>query len=241
MGQSHLRIIIRGRYVSRIKQKSAALAAVARCGVHDFGRRRLCRPWYQDVAGALTMHLVKSCQLLRTFTCLIVALPLLAANLQVLAQSGSNVSPDQEESLKKALRSWDTSNLATSDKYIAAFRDLNGDGKQEAIVYLIGSGWCGSGGCNTLILARTGTSWKVISTMTVTRPPIRVLSETSHGWHSLGALVAGGGITRAYEAVLRFNGKSYPRNPTVSPAFPVKAPEGDIVIPSSSNASALYP
>ena len=64
-------------------------------------------------------------------------------------------------------------------RYSDAFVDLNGDGKKEAIVYLLGRAWCGSGGCNTLILARDGASWKVVGHITITRPPIRVLSSTS--------------------------------------------------------------
>jgi hypothetical protein len=37
-----------------------------------------------------------------------------------------------------------------------AFVDLNGDGKDEAIVYLTGRSWCGTGGCNTYVLTRDG-------------------------------------------------------------------------------------
>jgi hypothetical protein len=54
-----------------------------------------------------------------------------------------------EDSLKSALQSFDSTQ---STRYIAAFKDLNGDGNLEGIVYLVGGKWCGSGGCTTLIL-----------------------------------------------------------------------------------------
>jgi hypothetical protein len=61
-------------------------------------------------------------------------------------------------------------------RYQAAFVDLNGDGTPEAIVYVTGSARCGSGGCTTLVLARGGSSYRVVSQIPITRPPIRVLT-----------------------------------------------------------------
>ena len=57
-----------------------------------------------------------------------------------------------------------------STRYFAAFVDLRGDGRRDAIVYLMGP-WCRSGGCDTLILIPEGPSFKPISKLTVTRPP----------------------------------------------------------------------
>ncbi|MBS1872094.1 MAG: hypothetical protein JSU00_02700 [Acidobacteria bacterium] len=42
------------------------------------------------------------------------------------------------------------------DRFWVAFPDLNGDGRPEAIVYLMSNGWCGTGGCATRILANVG-------------------------------------------------------------------------------------
>src|SRR5437763_13772221 len=94
--------------------------------------------------------------------------------------------------------------------------------------------WCGIGGCKTLILARDGTSWRVVATITITMLPIGVLQTTSNGWHSMGVWVQGGGIQSGYEAELRFDGKTYPRNPSTPPARRlVGNAEGEVVIPSS--------
>ena len=131
-----------------------------------------------------------------------------------------------EASLQQFLSAWDKE----STSHMIAFEDLNEDGKLEAIVYLT-EGWCGSGGCNTLILKQDGSSWKIVTNMTIVNLPIRVLATRSHGWHSIGVWVQGGGIQPGYEAELIFNGKTYPTNPTVPPARKLKGkPTGKVVL-----------
>ena len=81
-----------------------------------------------------------------------------------------------------------------------------------------------------MILKRYKGSWRVISHTYITRPPIRVLHWTSHGWHDLRVIVAGGGIINGYEADLPFNGKSYAYNPTMPPAKRLKGKYGTVLI-----------
>ncbi|ATG92122.1 hypothetical protein [Methylomonas koyamae] len=134
-----------------------------------------------------------------------------------------------EESIRHFVQTWDGDKTT---QYIAAFRDLNTDWTPEAIVYLTGSKWCGSGGCTTLILAKDGGSWKIVTKITISRPPIRVLSDVSHGWHNISVWVQGGSIKTGYDAELIFNGKTYPKNPTVPPARQLKEQStGEVVIP----------
>jgi hypothetical protein len=127
-------------------------------------------------------------------------------------------------------------------RYLNAWVDLNGDGKQEAIVYLLG--WCGSGGCSTLILEPNGSSYKVITHVTIAKLPIRVLATTSHGWRDLSVIVQGGGIITPYEAGLQFDGKKYPSNPSMPPAQPLrKKNAGEVLIRAEDYDSGrpLYP
>ncbi|MGD0886563.1 MAG: hypothetical protein ABSA46_17120 [Thermodesulfovibrionales bacterium] len=142
-----------------------------------------------------------------------------------------------EESLRHFLQTLDSDKTT---RYIAAFRDLNGDGTPEVLVYMLGDSWCGSGGCSLLVLKQNGSSWRIITETTVTQPPIRVLATTYHGWHNIGVWVQGGGVQPGYEAELRFNGRTYPRNPTVPPARRLKENiTGEVVIPSKQNAVSL--
>lgn len=95
--------------------------------------------------------------------------------------------------------------------------DLNEDAKPETIVYLTGSNWCGSGGCLMLVLEIANSSFKIAGRTAIVRPPIRIFESRAHGWHDIGVQVGGGGI-QGYEAVLSFDGKAYPKNPTLPPA-----------------------
>lgn len=151
---------------------------------------------------------------------------------------------EEMENLKKFLRNYEGNPASAGDRttrYAAAFVDLKDDGEQDAVVYLIDSKWCGSGGCSCLILAPAGTSYKVITKTTVTRLPIRVLPTKTNGWHDLAVGVAGGGIQPGYEARLRFDGSTYPSNPTVPPALRLKADiNGKTVIPAESAGIPLY-
>ncbi len=157
--------------------------------------------------------------------------------LGAVPQRINQMLSQDEASVRTFLRTQDD---GKDTRYVAAFRDLNGDGTSEALVYLLGNNWCGSGGCNLFILQRAGDSWKVVSTMTITNPPIRVLNSTVNGWHNLGVWVEGGGIRPGYEAVMRFNGNKYPGNPSVPPAVrTTKSLPGEIVIRSIENAKPL--
>jgi hypothetical protein len=155
----------------------------------------------------------------------------------------SSSKPD--ESLKKFLQRYLTDQPLDEDqttRYVYVFVDLKGDGKQEAIVYITGRSWCGSGGCPTLILAPAGPSYRIVSKILITRPPIRVLTSTSNGWHSIGVWVRGGGIQPGYEAELRFDGKTYPLNPSVPPARRLtENTAGEIVVRPSEEGTLLYP
>ena len=128
-------------------------------------------------------------------------------------------------------------------RYFDALVDLDGDGKDEAIIYLVSREWCGSGGCTMLILTTEASSYKLVTKVTITHEPIRVLSRSSHGWRSISVWVQGGGIQPGYEAELEFDGNTYPSNPSVLPARRLdEEVPGEIVIPYRpvSDAKQLY-
>lgn len=130
---------------------------------------------------------------------------------------------DTQNSLRRFLQSLDDNKTA---RYLVAFADLDDDGQPEAIAYLISPNWCGSGGCSMFVLKQNGNTWETVTETSITQRPIRVLTDTSHGWHSLGVWVQGGGIQPGYEAELRFDGKTYPENPSVLPARRLKKNRG---------------
>jgi hypothetical protein len=158
-----------------------------------------------------------------------------------LAQSAHRPSPSQKNSLERFLRDYlgDLGADEKTAKYFSAFVDLRDDGTQEVFVYLIDH--CGSGGCITLILAPKGSSYKVVTKVSIGWPPIRMLATKSHGWHDIGVWVVGGGDEPGYEAKLSFNGKRYPSNPSTPPSRRlVGKVAGKVVVPLTAKGTPLY-
>ena len=102
------------------------------------------------------------------------------------------------------------------------FYDLDGDGEEEAVALLSGPYWCGSGGCDALVLRRNGGSYDVLMEASVSRAPIGVLGASTNGFRDLYIHVGGGGLPFGAVA-MRFDGRRYPDNPTVDG---VALPEG---------------
>lgn len=96
-----------------------------------------------------------------------------------------------------------------------------------ALVYLVGMNWCGTGGCNLLILRQTATGWEQVGNVSRVSNPVRVLTTSTNGLPDLGVTVSGGGGPPAYEAKVAFDGRSYPRSPSDEPLV---GAEGTVVI-----------
>jgi hypothetical protein len=170
----------------------------------------------------------------------------IAAALIAITVSAPRAQPAAEPApLKKFLqehlgRGGRPADLTT--RYQFAVVDLDGSGRKDVIAYITGRTWCGSGGCTTLVLAPQGGSYRVVSSISISRTPIRVMAATTNGWHDLGVWVGGGGIVPGYEADLPFDGKSYPTNPSVPPARPTKGGlDGDTALPANNAGLSLYP
>jgi uncharacterized protein len=116
-------------------------------------------------------------------------------------------------------------------RYLDGSIDLNADGKPELIVHVVGPMACGTGGCPTMVFTPSGSGYRLVTTISVSNPPVRASLASTQGWRNLIVHVSGGGA-EARDVELLFDGKSYPRNPTV-PGTRVKsttANGGDVVI-----------
>ena len=114
-------------------------------------------------------------------------------------------------------------------RYFAASVDLNGDGREEALAYVAGPMVCGTGGCPLYVFTPGASGYDLVAQMSVVQVPVRVSSTRTNGWRDLVVAIAGGGIP-AGNAVLKFDGKTYPSNPTVSPAEPAASLEGTEIL-----------
>lgn len=168
----------------------------------------------------------------------LIVLFVLSGTGQKLDQSNSR----QEVTLRGFLQDYMRSSYDSSTtRYISAFASLGGLKTKDVIVYFTDQHSCGSGGCTTLILAPSGHSYRVVTSITIGWPPIRVLASKSNGWHDISLWVQGGGIQPGYEATLSFDGVSYPSNPSVLPARRAEnKAEGKIVISATAQGKLLY-
>jgi heat shock protein HslJ len=93
-------------------------------------------------------------------------------------------------------------------RYVHGRHDLDGDGVEEVFVLLMGSIFCGTGGCNLLLLRETEGGYALVDDFPRSRAPVIVTSETTAGWHDLVRLESGGGAEPAY-VVHAFDGERY--------------------------------
>ena len=125
-------------------------------------------------------------------------------------------------------------------RYSSASVSLDGSSGHQYLVYLTSRWVCGSGGCTTLLLEPYDSSFRVIDRFTLARLPIRILPSMTHGWHDLAMPVAGGGIIHRYIAIFKFNGHSYPSNPSMAPKLPESLVDTGTKVPLSRHGSLVY-
>jgi len=93
-------------------------------------------------------------------------------------------------------------------RYVYGRVDLNGDGRDEVFVYLLGSIFCGTGGCNLLLFTYTQNGYSLVNDFTISRLPVIVSAERTKGWNDLIRLESGGGAEPSYVRHT-FDGKRY--------------------------------
>lgn len=98
--------------------------------------------------------------------------------------------------------------------------DLNDDKRSEVIVFLFGRPICGTSGCDALLFRKVRGKYKLVTAFEPARNPIIVSQTKTKGWRDLIFYNAGGGIIPGYYSRSRFNGRTYPDNPTVEQDSP---------------------
>lgn len=99
--------------------------------------------------------------------------------------------------------------------------NLDTDPVLEVVVYVTGRRYCGTSGCNALILKRDAdNSFGLVTNVPSVNLPIFVLATSTNGWQDLGVWVRGGGIERPYLGRLQYEEGSYSlryRSPPTAP------------------------
>ncbi len=97
-----------------------------------------------------------------------------------------------------------------SRRFILFEYDLDDDGSKEIFVGLNGSYFCGTGGCNLLLLNSNGI---MITNFSVSGTPVIVANEKTNGWKDLYI------YSNKKHRIAKFDGKKYPSNPSLLPAL----------------------
>jgi len=164
-----------------------------------------------------------------------------AAIVALLACSSAIAQPSRDQSLHAFLATTfaDARAQWPDTTYVAAFADLNGDGRDEALVSLYSGLFCGSGGCALFIYTPAGGSWREVAELTIVNAPVRLLATRTRGWRDLAVHVRGGGMEIPFEARIRFGGRTYASNPSLSPRLRGGAP-GRVLISDETESRPLF-
>ena len=122
-------------------------------------------------------------------------------------------------------------------RYVYGRVDLNADGRSEIVVLLMGSIFCGTGGCNLHLFSDTGEGYSLISTFPRSRLPVIVSPRKTAGWRDLVRLESGGGVAPSYVRHA-FDGEKYVEQERL-PAEPV--PEGALVLDGEYSYASGFP
>lgn len=125
-------------------------------------------------------------------------------------------------------------------RYFYTFEDLNNDGTDEAIAYLVGSYTCGTGGCTAMIFDVNGNEYTLNSQMTLVHTPIVVSETQTNGWQDLVVPVSGGGTTPS-DRLVQWTGQSYAANPSMAPTWSGSTLEGVALFAGTITADTPAP
>jgi len=94
--------------------------------------------------------------------------------------------------------------------------DLNEDGNPEVFVYLVGSYVCGTGGCSAAIFKKENGEYILLSKFTLVNNPVIISNRKTNGYRDIIMYVSGGGI-ESFFAWIKYDGMTYPSNPSIQP------------------------
>ena len=140
---------------------------------------------------------------------------ILGVGILLLLSSHAGAGPANAETdtaVLTALQKYDKA--LTKGTYTYKLAHLSRDRScNSPIVFLNAkSGYCGTGGCNLLILDCTSKGYRIIGSTSVAMPPVYVSANFSHGYRDIKVEAGRKGLV-----VLKFDGKQYPENASMAP------------------------
>jgi hypothetical protein len=136
--------------------------------------------------------------------------------------SSQDVDPAVTAKIKQVLAKNYGTTPEADRKFLYNAVDLNDDGKNEYLVALVGSTFCGNAGCTMLVL---NNKYGINTRMSIVQFPVYVgppaSKEVTKGYSNIYVSTKGMGYVK-----MAWNGKKYPTNPSLSPKISDQLKEG---------------
>jgi tetratricopeptide (TPR) repeat protein len=137
---------------------------------------------------------------------------------------------EKDVKLEKALvKAFELEQYEDNVRYYYNKVDLNEDGNPEIFAYLVGSPVCGTGGCSGAIFKQENGEYRLLSTFSLVNNPVIVSNSKTNGYRDIIMHVFGGGI-ESFFARVKYDGTTYPRNPSIQPKVEWDTKEDGIAI-----------
>jgi hypothetical protein len=146
----------------------------------------------------------------------------------------------QNRSLLSILRGSGPSDSGGDTVYAIKNIDLDSDGDDDALVWVEGSIYCGTSGCEVRIFENRNGSYFDRGRIRSIKLPLRMLPTRSSGWNDLALLVSGGGVAAHY-ARFRFDGSQYPEYPSERDAMDADTSLGVVLLDGEVELTPLFP
>lgn len=119
--------------------------------------------------------------------------------------------------LEKALiKEFELDRFEDSIRYYYNKIDLDGDGTPEIFAYLVGTYVCGTGGCSAVIFKQRNEEYVLLARFSLVNNPVIISDNTTKGYKDIIMHIYGGGI-ESFFALLKYDGSTYPSNPSTQP------------------------
>jgi heat shock protein HslJ len=93
-------------------------------------------------------------------------------------------------------------------RYIHGRADLNADGREEVFVFVMGSIFCGTGGCSLMLFSEDQGRYTLVKEFPESLPPVIVSPQRTLGWNDLIRIESGRGSAPLHVRH-RYDGKTY--------------------------------
>jgi len=128
-----------------------------------------------------------------------------------------NSETKRDTKLEEAIRKeFDLNQDVGNVRYYYNKVDLNEDGIPEVFVYLVGPFVCGTGGCSGVIFKQENGEYNVLSRFSLVNNPVIISNNKTNGYKDIIMYISGGGI-KSFFSRIKYDGKTYPINPSTQP------------------------